>query len=108
MLVACADQLTYGRSRARVQNALSRAGLVRFLDVDGIGVCRITPRGREVAKTGLTAVEVDRRAEIKEKLRSSRAQLEATKLRIRQAELEIKAAEQELAELEAMDGKRLT
>jgi len=63
LLVACADQLTFGSARARVQNNLVRAGYARFIEIDGIPVCRITSAGRKTASAAV-ASEMERQLAI--------------------------------------------
>jgi hypothetical protein len=82
LLLACGDQLTYGSARARVQNNLVTTGLARFLEIDGIGVCRITDRGRKVLTRGRVSTEpiegaepsLDDLDDLRRRLRSLRAQ----------------------------------
>jgi|HubBroStandDraft_1064217.scaffolds.fasta_scaffold96547_2 hypothetical protein len=109
-----AEQLTHGAHRARVQNGLVAHRLAKFIEVDGITVCRITELGREAWRTGTYArvatpdegdEDLDLASDCRERLRSLRTQRDVAEFRVLQVHREIEDAERELAALEALEAK---
>lgn len=112
--LAIARQLTHGAARARVQNALVRAGLAKFIESDGVGpFCDITPLGHEALRTGLlhpgapaTTEEEGREDDLRRHLRSLRQQHDCVEFERLRLENRIAEAEGELRALLARQGRR--
>jgi hypothetical protein len=100
------DQVTFGNARARVQNKLVAMGLARFLDVDGIAVCRITDAGRKAWMVGRAPPRPTEEGEapsaddLRRHLRSLRAERDALRHRLSRLNAQWWRATEQLEALE--------
>lgn len=102
-----ADQVTFGSHRARVQNNLVGLGLARFVTVDEVvDVCRITDLGIEAWRTGRVPPRPvgdpvpPSEGDIRQRLRSLRAEREALQSRLTQVDEQVIEV---AAQLEALE-----